>query len=148
MYRIELYQAEKQAEILDFLDRVYGELNWKFDLHGKHKVYINIEDNFERFWCLFDDDTLIGTVALRKMSDSDYELKTLYLYKAYHGKKLGYMLIKTAIDHARNNSYRRIYLDTVSTSESALRLYRRNGFCDTERYNDNPVADVFMVLEL
>lgn len=148
MYRIELYQAENQTQIYDFLNNVYSELNWRFDLQGKHKSYTNIEDNFDKFWCLFDDDTLIGTVALRNMGSSDYELKALYLYKAYQGRKLGYMLLHTAIDYARKNHYQRIFLDTVSTSENALRLYRRNGFCDTERYNDNPNADVFMVLQL
>lgn len=148
MYKIELYQTDKQTQVHDFLHRVYSELNWKFDLQGKHSIYMDIENNFDKFWCLFDGDNLIGTVALRNMGSSDCELKTLYLYKAYHGKKLGYRLLDTAIDHARKNNYHRMFLDTTSTSENAVRLYRKNGFCDTERYNDNPNADIFMVLQL
>lgn len=148
MYRIELYKADYHEQVIDFLDKIYSELNWKFDLWGKHTTYADIEANFDGFWCMFDGDILIGTVALRNMGNSDCELKTLYLYKAYQGKKLGYKLLNTAIDHARKKHYSRMFLDSKSTSENALRLYLKNGFRHTERYNDNPHADIFMVLNL
>lgn len=70
------------------MNRVYAELNWKFDLQGKHKFYTDIEDNFDKFWGIFDGDALIGTVALRNMGNSDCELKALYMYKVYQGKKI------------------------------------------------------------
>lgn len=37
-----------------------------------------------------------------------------------------------------------MYLDTLSSSEGAIRLYKKNGFVESARYNDNMVADVFM----
>ncbi len=45
-------------------------------------------------------------------------------------------------------SGRKLELDTLSTSEKAIRLYQKSGFVFTERYNDNQVADVFMVMDL
>ena len=42
---------------------------------------------------------------------------------------------------------RGIYLDTLSSSKRAVRLYERAGFQQTERYNDNYTADTFMVLK-
>lgn len=39
-------------------------------------------------------------------------------------------------------------LDTISTSANAIGLYRRLGFRDIDRYDDNPLADVFMELDL
>lgn len=40
-----------------------------------------------------------------------------------------------------------MYLDTLSSSKRAVRLYERAGFQQTERYNDNYTADTFMVLK-
>ncbi|WP_333860533.1 hypothetical protein [Clostridium sp.] len=37
-----------------------------------------------------------------------------------------------------------MYLDTLSSSERAIKLYQKNGFVKTVRYNDNMAADVFM----
>lgn len=148
MYRIELYQADKQTQIYDFFEKCLPESNRKFNLQEQHKIYTDIETNFEKFWCMFDEDILIGTAALRNIGNSDCELKGLYLYKSYHGNKLGYNLINTVIDYARKNHYHRMFLDTISTSENALRLYEKIGFYYTERYNNNLNADIFMALQL
>ena len=37
------------------------------ELTGRHKMYCNINDSFEDFWCLFDDENIIGTVALKRL---------------------------------------------------------------------------------
>lgn len=49
---------------------------------------------------------------------------------------------------ARTLGYKRVYLDTISTSKDALNLYRKAGFVETDRYNDNNHADAFMVMDL
>ena len=38
-------------------------------------------------------------------------------------------------------------LDTFPFLESAVRLYRRMGFTDTEQYNDNPIPGEMIFLE-
>lgn len=53
-----------------------------------------------------------------------------------------------AINMARTLGYKRVYLDTISTSKDALNLYRKAGFVETDRYNDNNHADAFMVMDL
>jgi len=51
--------------------------------------------------------------------------------------------MQAAIDHARAAGAGAIYLDTVPAAmPEANRLYAAMGFVRTERYNDNPVADV------
>lgn len=40
------------------------------------------------------------------------------------------------------------YLDTLSSSKCAVHLHEKAGFEQTERYNDNYTADIFMVLNL
>jgi len=61
----------------------------------------------------------------------------------FRGLGLGRRLMQAAIDHARAAGAEAIYLDTVPAAmPEANRLYAAMGFRQTERYNDNPVADV------
>ena len=71
------------------------------------------------FWCLFEGEAMIGTSAAEY---SDSRGKTEWI--------------------------RGIYLDTLSSSKRAVRLYERVGFERAERYNDNYTDDIFMVLRL
>ncbi|MCM1047222.1 MAG: GNAT family N-acetyltransferase [Clostridiales bacterium] len=111
-------------------------------------MYYDIDEYFEYFWCLFDEENMIGTVALKKINDEHCELKSLYLLEQYHKKGLGYQLLKTAILKAGQDGYKEMYLDTLSSSTKAISLYEKMGFVRIERYNNNYAADVFMVLKL
>ncbi|NLT09925.1 MAG: GNAT family N-acetyltransferase [Ruminococcus sp.] len=137
-----------EGTVYSFLSQCFPESGRLFELNGKHSFYNDIPGYFEFFLCLFCNEDLIGTVAVKRLNDTDSELKSLYLFKAYQGKGLGYKLLTEAISFAASNGYSRMYLDSMSTSTKAIRLYRRAGFRDTERYNDNQKADVFMVLDL
>ena len=53
-----------------------------------------------------------------------------------------------AISEAKRLGYKSIVLDSMSQYKSALKLYEKTGFKNTERYNDNIYADVFMRLDL
>ncbi|MCI7767644.1 MAG: GNAT family N-acetyltransferase [Oscillospiraceae bacterium] len=93
-------------------------------------------------------ENIIGAAAVKKLNTDSCELKSLYLLKEYHDRKLGYSLLKTAAQYAASEGCKRMYLDTFSTSTRAISLYEKAGFTYTERYNDNFTADVFMVLDL
>ena len=88
-------------------------------------------------------NAIFGTAALKKLDSDKCELKSLYLLEQYHKKGLGRLLLNTAIQEAKQNGYGEMYLDTLSSSKRAVRLYERAGF----RYNDNYTADTFMVLK-
>ncbi len=71
---------------------------------------------------------MIGTAALKKLDSDKCELKSLYLLEQYHKKGLGQLLLNTAIQEAKQNGYGEMYLDTLSSSKRAVRLYERAGF--------------------
>lgn len=142
------YKEEYKQLVFDFTDRCFEELGKKFEPEGRHYFYNDIERNFVSFFCLLDGEKLIGTVALKKIDDYTVELKALYLDKDYRGQHLGSRLIKAAIDEAKNLGYKSMVLDSMSKYKEALRLYEKCGFKNTERFNDNVYADVFMKLEL
>jgi len=149
MFKIEEYRKEYDERILTFLEKAFTETGKEFNRNGKHSFYSDIKTNFEKFWCLFDEEELIGTVGVKPLNENSCELKSLYVYKKYHGQKLGYRLMTIAIEYAKKVKYHAMLLDTISTkSERAIHLYERMGFERIERYNQNELADVFMKLNL
>lgn len=142
------YNESYKQKVFDFTDKCFEELGKKFEPDGRHDFYNNIGDNFAVFYCLFDQDKLIGTVALKKLDGNTVELKAMYLDRDYRGKGFGRRLMNKIVDEAKRLGYKSIVLDSMSQYKDALRLYERTGFKNTERYNDNLYADVFMKLDL
>jgi len=57
-------------------------------------------------------------------------------------------LLEALEDHARQAGMRRIVLDTNRSLAEAQALYRKAGYRDIERYNNNSYADFFFEKEL
>ena len=142
------YDQKLESRLFAFLEKCLPESGRALDLDGRHSFYKDIHGYFDVFLCMTDGETIIGTVAVRRMNDKDCELKSLYLLEKYHGMGLGRKLLETAVRYAADSGYERMYLDSLSTSKRALKIYRMAGFRDTEKYNDSIFSDVFMVLEL
>ena len=83
-----------------------------------------------------------GCVAWRDLTPGItpgiWEMKRLYVRPAFRGAGLAEELVKEVI--ARTQGEGRIRLDTLPHMEAAIRLYRRMGFREIGRYNENPVA--------
>ena len=142
------YELSQEPQLFAFLEKCLPESGRTLNLNGRHSYYKDIPGHFDVFLCMTDSERIIGTVAVRRMNDKDCELKSLYLLEKYHGMGLGKKLLETAVKYAADSGYERMYLDSLSTSKRALKLYRTAGFRDTEKYNDSIFSDVFMVLEL
>ncbi len=148
MIKVQKYNIQYNKCLIQFLEKCLPQSGRRLELNGRHKMYCNVDEYFEYFWCLFDDKEIIGTVALKRLNNECCELKSLYLLEQYHKKGLGYQLLKIAVFKAQQSGYKRMYLDTLSSSKKAISLYEKMGFVRTERYNSNYAADIFMVLEL
>lgn len=142
------YNKKYENMLIDFLVQCLPESGRNLDLSGRHKFYQDIENHFVAFWCMFDNDKIVGTVAVKELVKKKCELKSLYLLERHHGKGLGQCLLKKAVEFAKESGYEQMYLDSLSTSKKALALYHKAGFVQTEQYNQNEFADVFMVLKL
>ena len=142
------YNDSYKQQVFDFTGACFEELGKKFEPSGRHSFYNDIDNEFEVFFCLVDQEMVIGTVALKKVDDYTVELKAMYLDRNYRGKGLGRKLMDKAVDEAKRLGFKSIVLDSMSSYKDALRLYEKTGFKMTERYNDNVYADVFMTLDL
>ena len=142
------YNKKYENMLIDFLLKCLPESGRNLDLSGRHAFYQDIEKYFVAFWCMFDNDKIVGTVAVKELDKKKCELKSLYLLESHHGKGLGQSLLRKAVIFAEESGYEKMYLDSMSTSKRALALYRKAGFVPTEQYNQNEFADIFMVLNL
>ncbi|BCJ34411.1 hypothetical protein Athai_19140 [Actinocatenispora thailandica] len=90
--------------------------------------------------CCADDGTPLGCLAVRTIAPGIAELKRMYLRPAGRGTGLGGRLLAVAEDAARDLGCHTMRLDTAAPLTEALRLYRRHGYREIARYNDNPSA--------
>jgi ribosomal protein S18 acetylase RimI-like enzyme len=72
------------------------------------------------------------------------ECKRLFVSPEYRGHSLADALMQHVEDHARDLGLHWIYLDTKDEFTAAIALYRRRGYEDTARYNDNLQATIFL----
>lgn len=142
------YKKKYEPLLLAFLEKCLPESGRALDIGGRHSFYMDIDNLFKDFWCMFDHDKIIGAVAIKELDDKSCELKSLYLLERYHGMGYGKCLLQKAIVNAKEYGFEKMYLDSLSTSKKAIALYRKFGFIDTERYNQNEHSDVFMILDL
>ena len=87
------------------------------------------------FLAVLDDDTLIGSGAIRKLDSQTAELKRMWLLESHHGKGIGYQVIKRLFEFAQTKSYSRVRLQTGSEQTRAFAFYKRLGFYEIASYN-------------
>ena len=125
-YKIELnvdisFQAEDIT--LEEISKIYAEPEGKI-------LLAKVEEKFA------------GCIAFHKLKDKSCELKRLFVRKNFRGLSIGKILMKKAIEEAKNSGYKEIYLDTLSTLKSACKLYEKLGFEKISPYYHNPLQNV------
>ncbi|MHB0767294.1 bifunctional helix-turn-helix transcriptional regulator/GNAT family N-acetyltransferase [Bradyrhizobium sp. 5.13L] len=89
-------------------------------------------------------DTLpIGCVGLKGTDHGYAEIKRLWVAPAARGLRLGRRLMDAAESTARELGVELLRLDTNSALVEAGQLYRRNGWSEIPRFNDDPYPDLF-----
>lgn len=104
---------------------------------------------YGRLYLAYSNGELAGCIGLRKMDQKRCEMKRLYVRPQFRGQQIGSRLVQKLIEDARVIGYSHMLLDTLPFLEAALRLYKRYGFYEIERYNDSPMErSVYMQLDL
>jgi putative acetyltransferase len=105
-----------------------------------------------RFWTAWDGETLLGCGALRRLSPTDGEVKSMHTAEAARRRGVGSAMLRTITTAAREAGMERLSLETGSWDyfRPAVALYRAHGFtmCGPfGSYHEDPNS-VFMTLDL
>ena len=82
------------------------------------------------FWGAFDQDRLVGTIALIATGHHAGALRKMFVQKEYRGKEWGiaHGLLQTLEDYCTKCGITDLYLGTVKILIASHRFYERNGF--------------------
>lgn len=85
----------------------------------------------------------VGCVGLKGGGADVAEIKRLWVSPSVRGLGLARRLMSEVEDAARDLGIRVLRLDTNSALPEAIELYRRTGWVEIPRFNDDPYPDVF-----
>ena len=96
------------------------------------------------FLLLEEDGEIVGCGGIRRLpglgDGGVFEIKHVFLRPETRGRGWGRLLLDELERRARTLGASALVLDTHHTLEAAGHLYRRSGFGEILRYNDNPNA--------
>jgi putative acetyltransferase len=104
------------------------------------------------FWTAWRDEVLLGCVALKELSLTEGELKSMRTPERLRGKGVGRALLNHVLQVARERGYQQLFLETGSHPAflPAQTLYRSVGFRECGPFGDYKENgfSVFMSLSL
>ena len=103
---------------------------------------IELKNDSQQVFVLVRNESVIGFVVLRPITENCIELKRLYLTSSERGRKLGEYLLNYAIKFAGKNNYKYIRLETTSKFKEAVSLYKRHGFMVLKEVEKTPGHDL------
>ena len=119
------------------------------DLAGKDKDLLNIESNYllgGEFWVLMSNKKIIGTIAIRKLSDS-HEIRRFFILKNYQSKGYGERLLQTVVKWAYFHDVILLRAATMKNGHKIHGLLSKYDFIQTSQYN-NSSADMFWAMTI
>ena len=136
MINIVNFTRSDEEKVLDLWKKIcideHGFYEWEDYLnethHEEYIVFFVVKD------C--DNDNVLGTIALSRINDNVIELKRLYVDPNSRGKGVAKLLIETVMNYAKENSYKKIILETYVRFEIAVAFYRKNEFKEVNRINE------------
>lgn len=143
--------------LLSVAYNIYG---WKRDLEDMIRIFEATDefkdmDHFEEYYnqngglflAVLDGDKVIGSGAVRNFDEEIAELKRMWLLETYHGKGIGYQVIKPLSEFAGSKGNKRVVLQTSHEQSRAIAFYKRFGFHEIECYT-NKTGEFSMEIRL
>lgn len=104
------------------------------------------------FWSAWKDDSVVGVGALKRLSPTHGEIKSMHTAEAQRRAGVGAAILRHIIDSARSMGLTRLSLETGSWAyfDPARALYRRHGFVECPPFGDyvEDANSIFMTLLL
>lgn len=90
----------------------------------------------------------VGVCALQPHGEQCFELAKMAVARTARSKGIGWLLGEAAISKARSAGVKKLYLESNTSLESAIKLYRRLGFTEIENAAPSPYERCNIQMEL
>jgi GNAT superfamily N-acetyltransferase len=151
MIEIIEYKGEYQDNIIQMILKIQQEVynipitaNDQPDLAN---IEIFYQQNNGNFWLAIDNDVVVGTIAMKNISNGNAVLRKMFVKQEYRGKIIGLSnkLLSQLIDWAKQKGFSRILLGTTPQFFAAHRFYEKNGFKEINREELFIFGDINMI---
>lgn len=109
----------------------------KFTINNPDKAYL-ATGGFV-FFAKYKDE-IVGCVALKRLSEDEFEFAKLYIKNDFRNLGIATKLIERCISRCRENEAKLLWLQTTNRMQQAHKLYYKLGF------NDSPAPETMDVL--
>jgi GNAT superfamily N-acetyltransferase len=144
---ISVYRAAEPdlPNLLTLLDLYYTEWDiWQRDLATA--ILADLKHPSLGFFLARFDGVPAGCVLCRPLPqiESAVECKRLFVVSEFRGHRIADLLMQEIESASRLAGMHWIYLDSKPEFATAIALYRRRGYQDCARYNNNAQATLFL----
>lgn len=105
------------------------------------KLIMELQDTSSQFYFALLSGEVIGYLKLNTgqsqtelQDDTALEIHRIYVYGAYHGKKVGQQLYDKAMEMAKELGVDYVWLGVWEENPKAIRFYQKNGFVEFDRH--------------
>ena len=140
-------------QIAIFLQEHIEEMRSVSPPESKHALDLDgLRKNEITFWSAWLDSSLVGCAAVKELSKTQVELKSMRVSASKRGKGIAEKILKHIISICEVRGYTTISLETGSMQHfiPARKLYAKHGFITCEPFSDykEDPNSVFMSLNL
>ena len=137
--------TEASDEALQLLQEYYEAVH-VVQRDTPEKIQTILDDRASGMWIAYLASKPVGCVVLRDLPSIPRagECKRLYVQPSARGHRIADKLMDALESFAQAQGLDSIYLDSYHDLKAAIALYRKRGYTECERYNDNPQATIFL----
>jgi len=127
------------GEVVALLDEHLSDMYATSPRESVHALDLNaLKDPSVTFFSSWDCEHLAGCIAIKQLTKTSAEIKSMRTVRAYRGQGVASELLLHTIAFAKQQGYQHINLETGTQSyfDAARRLYKKHGFIDSQPFAD------------
>ena len=157
----QLKKIAQQTFVETYLEGNAGEEMQKYveERFSTDKLSLELSNPHAQFFVAMLNDQTVGYLKINfgdaqteVLDKTSVEIKRIYVFKEYHGKKVGQVLYNMALDIAKQMNVDYLWLGVWEENTRAINFYKKNGFVEFDKhifkFGDDEQTDIMMKLNL
>jgi len=132
--RLMPFEAQHTAAVGELIVSIQrGEFGFDIDLERQldlSAIPAYYQQGAGNFWVALDQETVVGTIALKDIGHHGVALRKMFVAPEYRGAawNVAAKLLHEALDWAKQHAVQNVFLGTTDKFRAAHRFYEKHGF--------------------